>query len=225
MLMILLRTLIVYLSVIITMRLLGKRQMSELQPSELVTAILISNLASISIDDPAAPLLAGIAPMFLITSVELLFSAICFKSTRALRMLTGTPVIVVWNGEPDQEALRRLRFTMEDLTAALREKDIFDLHKVACAIVETNGALSVCLRCGDAYQVEHPPLPLVLDGHILHENMIRCGYTEMQLEMTLNKQHLPLQEVLAFFAEGNGAHWIIKKVCPEKADRKGADFK
>lgn len=214
MLIILIRTGIVYLSVIMTVRLLGKRQLSELQPSELVTAILLSNLASISIEDPAAPLLSSLMPLLLIAAIELLLSAIRFHSTRALRMMTGAPVIVVWNGKPDQEALCRLRFTMEDLLAALREKDVFDLRQVACAIVETNGALSVCKYSNNGNAQVPYPLPVVLDGCVLHENLLRIGLDEQWIMQILAKEKINQKDMLALFFTEDQKYWFIKKAAP-----------
>lgn len=211
MILILIRTVAVYLAVIITVRLLGKRQLSELQPSELVTAILLSNLASISIEDPSAPLLASLAPLFLITAIELLLSAIRFHSTSSLRFITGTPIIVVWNGEPDQQALCRLRFTMEDLLAALREKGIFDLQCVACAIIETNGSLSVCNYSISEGIPAHLPLPLILDGCIQYENLLRSGKDEEWLTEILFKERIDQLNVLAMFYDEKQKYSFIQK--------------
>ena len=143
MLVIFLRTLMVYLLIICMMRLMGKRQLGELQPSELVSTILISNLASISIESPELPLTSSFLPVMLIAAFEILVSALCVKNRTAARLVSGQPIVILRDGVIDQNALRRLRFTLDDVLEALRAKDIFDPSEVTCAIVETNGSISV----------------------------------------------------------------------------------
>ena len=140
------RTILIYLCVLFAMRLMGKRQLGELQPEELVSTILISNLASISIESEEVPVTASLIPLFLIAALELLGSILSFRSQKFFNLMSGRPKTVILNGEIDQDALRTLRLTTADLMEALRGKDVFDPRDVSYAVVETNGNLSVALR-------------------------------------------------------------------------------
>ena len=140
------RTLLIYLCVLFAMRLMGKRQLGELQPEELVSTILISNLASISIESEEVPVTASLIPLFLIAALELLGSALSFRSQKFFNLMSGRPKTVILDGQIDQNALRTLRLTTADLLEALRGKNIFDPRDVSYAVVETNGSLSAALR-------------------------------------------------------------------------------
>ena len=219
---ILLRTLLVYLATIGTMRLMGKRQLGELQPSELVTTILISNLASISIESPELPLTASLVPVLLIAALELLFSALCFRFGAFARLLAGKPMIVIRDGQIDKDTLREMRIPMSDLLEALRGKDIFDLSEVAYAVIETNGALSVCKAWGAEAATRQdlelarpaakkPKLPLVIDGRIAAENLSYCGKSEAWVQKTLQREKTPLAHALLLLGDDTGEYLLIKK--------------
>ncbi|HJA24892.1 MAG TPA: DUF421 domain-containing protein [Candidatus Fournierella merdigallinarum] len=222
MLVLLLRTLMIYLLIVAAMRLMGKRQLGELQPSELVSTILISNLASISIESPEVPLAASLAPVCLIVVLELVASALCYKSPRAAKILSGSPVAVIRSGKIDQSALRELRFSASDLLEALRGKDVFDPGEVDYALIETNGSLSVCKTPGSDTptrddmnipppKAKTPLVPLVIDGQPLADNLAWCGKDKAWLERTLKKQRCPLSQVLVLLGDDAGAIELIKK--------------
>lgn len=219
---ILLRTLFVYLTTIGAMRLMGKRQLGELQPSELVTTILISNLASISIEAPELPLTASLVPVLLIAALELLFSALSFRVGSIARLLAGKPMIIIRDGQVDKDTLRETRITMNDLLEALRAKDIFDFSEVAYAVVETNGSLSVC----KAWQYEtatrqdlslprpaarKPKLPLVIDGRIAAENLSCCGKSEEWVTELLRQKKIPLARTLLLLSDDTEEYQLIEK--------------
>ena len=174
------RTILIYLCVLFAMRLMGKRQLGELQPEELVSTILISNLASISIESEEVPVTASLIPLFLIAALELLGSILSFRSQRFFNLMSGRPKTVILNGEIDQNALRTLRLTAADLMEALRGKDIFDPRKVSYAVIETNGTLSAALRPEQEaatlsdlqlkVQQTQATIPFVLDGQVLEED-------------------------------------------------------
>lgn len=149
------RTVLIYLCVLFAMRLMGKRQLGELQPEELVSTILISNLASISIESEEVPVTASLIPLFLIAALELLGSILSFQSQKFFNLMSGRPKTVILDGQIDQNALRTLRLTTADLMEALRGKDVFDPRDVSYAVVETNGSLSVALRPKESL----PPSP------------------------------------------------------------------
>ena len=134
------RTVLVYLAVVVAMRLMGKRQLGELQPAELVTTLLISNVASICIDEPDLPLSASLVPIFLITALEILNSTLVWFCPKYAQLLLGKPVTIIRNGEILQDELAQLRITASDLAEALRGKDIFSPKDVYWGVIEPNGS-------------------------------------------------------------------------------------
>ena len=185
----LLRTVITYGIIMFTMRLMGKKQLGQLQPSELVSTILISNLASISIESPELPISGSIVPVLAIAALEILISALSFQSPRAAGWISGHPRAIIRDGRIDQQTLRDLRFSVDDLMEALRSKDVFELSEVAFAMVETNGTISVCRKfeastpTNDAFgfqrpQARQPSLPIITDGSYVSVNLKAFGVTE-----------------------------------------------
>lgn len=139
----LIRAIILYILVIFSVRLMGKRQLGELQPSELVITILVSNIATLPLEDTDIPLIIGITPILALVCFEVLMSWVILRFPAMRKIISGKPKIVVRGGKPDDHALRELRLSMDDLKAALRSKDIFDFADVKYAIIETNGSISV----------------------------------------------------------------------------------
>ena len=140
-----LRTAILYLLLIVGVRLMGKRQVGQMEPSEFVVTMLVANLASIPMQDEGIPLFSGIVPILTVLGAELVLSAASMGSIRLRRALCGKPVILIENGHILQNNLRRTRITADELTGHLRLKDVLDLKTVQYAILETNGDLSVFL--------------------------------------------------------------------------------
>ena len=140
---ILFRSVIIYLIVVIAVRIMGKRQLGELNPHEFVITILISAVATIPIQESSIPLAYSIIPIMVFVSLEVLESALSVKSSTFRKLIDGKPVLIIKNGKVQQKELKRLRFTMDDLNDALRQKDVFDISEVENAVVETNGSLSV----------------------------------------------------------------------------------
>ena len=148
MLIIVIRTLILYGAVIVSLRVMGKRQLGELQPSELVVAIMISDLASVPMQDIDIPLMWGILPVLTLLIAEVLLSFISLKSKWARRFLSGEPSIVIYDGTIIESELLRLRFNVNDLLSELRLNGCHDISDVAAAVVETGGKLSVIQKTG-----------------------------------------------------------------------------
>ena len=215
------RTLLIYLCVLFAMRLMGKRQLGELQPEELVSTILISNLASISIESEEVPVTASLIPLFLIAALELLGSILSFQSQKFFNLMSGRPKTVILDGQIDQNALRTLRLTTADLMEALRGKDVFDPRDVSYAVVETNGSLSVALRperepatLSDlALKVQHgqATIPFVLDGQVLEENLHWCGKDRDWLERTAQANTLLVEEILLLIGNDTEDYFLLKK--------------
>ena len=215
------RTILIYLCVLFAMRLMGKRQLGELQPEELVSTILISNLASISIESEEVPITASLIPLFLIAALELLGSMLSFRSQRFFNLMSGRPKTVILNGQIDQKALRMLRLTTADLMEALRGKDIFDPRDVSYAIIETNGTLSAALRperqpatLADlrlAARQTQATIPFVLDGQVLEDNLHSCGKDRAWLERTAQANTLLPEEILLLVGNDTEDYFLLKK--------------
>ena len=222
------RTLLIYLCVLFAMRLMGKRQLGELQPEELVSTILISNLASISIESEEVPVTASLIPLFLIAALELLGSALSFRSQKFFNLMSGRPKTVILDGQIDQNALRTLRLTTADLMEALRGKNIFDPRDVSYAVVETNGSLSAALHpeketatlADLQLKVEHShaTIPFVLDGQVLEENLHWCGKDRDWLERTAQANTLLSEEILLLVGNETEDYFLLKK----ESRRKGS---
>lgn len=177
------RTIILYLVIIIALRIMGKRQVGELSPSELVVTILISELAAIPMQDPGIPLIGGIVPILTLLSLEILISTLTLKSNFCRKILVGQNSILINNGIINQAEMRRLRLTLSELLEELRLKDYTDITQIRYAILETNGKLTVIPYSqydiptrGDLnISGDDNPLPIcvVLDGSVIKENLIK----------------------------------------------------
>ena len=143
MLILVVRTLILYIIVIIAMRIMGKRQLGELQPSELVVAIMISDLASVPMQAIDIPLISGILPVMTLIIAEVMMSYLSLKSKRMRKLLSGEASIIIYDGQIDERELARLRFNINDLLEELRLNSCHDVSDVQVAVIETSGKLSI----------------------------------------------------------------------------------
>lgn len=207
------RTVLVYLAVVVAMRLMGKRQLGELQPAELVTTLLISNVASICIDEPDLPLSASLVPIFLITALEILNSTLVWFCPRYAQLLLGKPVTIIRNGEILQKELARLRITAADLAEALRGRDIFSPQEVYWGVVEPNGSITTAVMpAGDE---DNPLLPLLIDRTVYRDNLAFFGLDETALDRMLETQNTSRRDVLLLLYNGEKTVLIPKKTAPE----------
>ena len=198
------RTVILYLLLMAAMRLMGKRQLGELQPSELVVTLLLSDLAAVPMQENGLPLLNGIMPILVLVSLELLLSGLMLKFPPVGKIIAGSPIPVIRDGVMDVAALRRLRMTVEDLEESLRQQDIFDIGQVQYAIAETNGHIS-------AYRYSDAPMPVVVisDGSLCDWGMQLCGMTEEQLERYLRKKRCAQSDIFLLTATKDGPHHLL----------------
>ncbi len=187
MLIIFFRTLILYLSVITSLRIMGKRQLGELQPSELVVAIMISDLASVPMQDIDIPILTGIIPVLTLIMAEVLLSYLALKFKWARKVITGQPSIVIYNGKIIESELRKLRFNLDDLISELRFNGSADIRDVEVAIVETSGKLSIIekKKSGGDGAV---PYMVISDGTVNEEELKRSGYSLSVIKKKLEKK-------------------------------------
>ena len=193
-----LRTLFLYLVLIFAVRLMGKRQIGEMEPAEFVVTMLVANLAAIPMQDGAIPLYSGLVPILTVLGMELVLSGLILHSVRFRRFLCGKPVILIDNGKLVQQNLRRTRVTLDELTGHLREKDVLDIQTVQFAILETNGNLSVfpypkekpasAKDAGVQAAKQYLPVTILEDGYLSKENLKRAGKDETWLQ-TILSQH------------------------------------
>lgn len=215
------RAVILYVAIIAAIRLMGKRQISELQTSELVVTLLISDIAAIPMQDSGQPLISGFLPIVILVMCELAVSGLMMKSGKFRRAVCGRPVIVVNDGKVDQRQLRRLRMTVEDLFVQLREKSVIQLSEVAYAIVETNGSMSVIKKPGEDVPTANmlgltPPdsgmeTVVISDGEISDSALKLCGHTREWLFGVLEGQGKTTGEVFIMTANTKGGYRIIEK--------------
>ena len=215
------RTVILLFFVILSLRLMGKRQIGELQPGELVVTILLSQIAATPMQDNDIPLLHTLVCIFTLAGVELLLSALSMKSETVRTLIDGGSVTVMRGGALDQKALRRLRFTIDDLLEGLRQKDVFDLSSVDSVIAETNGALSVLLKKSElpvtakTMQKDVPeggmPQVLVADGKIRREGLSAAGLSEAQLARLLEKEQTTLENTFLLTLDAAGKTFLVRK--------------
>lgn len=216
------RTLILYSCVIIALRLMGKRQIGELQPSELVVTILVSELAAVPMQDFGIPILAGIIPMITLVSLEVLISYLCMKSTVIRRLFNGNPCIIIKNGKLDSKKLRDMRLTVDEVMEELRLANIDSIRDVKYAVIETNGQLSYVLappaQPVTAEMMSLTPLergvPLVLvsDGKLIQRNMKILGKDRNWIEKQIQKHNIDsIQDVFIFTLDDVGNFFMQAK--------------
>ena len=183
------RTLILYFLVVTAIRVMGKRQIGEMQPSELVVAIMISDLASIPMQDTNIPLISGVVPVLTLLVAEVFMSFLCLKSMKIRKLFTGEPSMIIYEGKILEKELKKLRFSLSDLIEQLRISGASAIGDVQVAVLETNGQLSVIKKeeplTAKDLGINKPPkkLPclLVMDGEINNEELKRVGKDEKWL--------------------------------------------
>ena len=190
-----LRTILLYLILLVCVRLLGKRQIGQMEASEFVVAMLVADLASIPMQDVSIPLYTGLVPILTVLGAEMVLSSLSLRSIKLRKLLCGKPVILIENGRIIQNNLRRTRVTIDELMGHLREKDILDVRTVQYAILETNGNLSVFPYPAEVAPSAkdlnvHPkdrylPVTIVSDGHLMEENLALSGRDRDWLLKTL----------------------------------------
>lgn len=194
------RTLIVFIAVIVSMRIMGKREFGELEPSELVVAIIISDLAANPLQDIGTPLINGLIPIFILLCCEITLSAVTMKSPFFRKILCGKPSMLVINGKINETEMRKNRFTLDELTEELRSKGIIDISKVKYAILETDGKLSTVLYAAEqpltvaqmgisAIDAGYPSI-IINDGKIIEKNLSRLGRNQRWLENELKRRKI-----------------------------------
>ena len=199
----LLRGVFLYLVLILVMRLLGKRQLGQMEPSEIAVTMLIADLAASPMEDPAMPLRTALLPIGAVLVMELLLSGLSMRSLKLRKLLCGKPVILIDNGKFLQKNLRRTRITLDELTSKLREKDVLDIALVQYAILETGGNLSVfpypqevpasAKAAGVETASQSLPITLISDGRLIQDNLKKSGKDMVWLSKTLKARNATIE--------------------------------
>ena len=216
------RTVILYLLIIAGVRLMGKRQVGELEPSELVLDLIIADLAAVPMQDFGIPLLSGILPIFTLLCVTMMLSVLTMKSVRFRAVLCGRPSIIIENGRINQREMRKNRFTVDELSEELRGQGVTDFAAVKYAILETNGRVSVLPFAGEkpptARQLNLPasdgglPMVLINDGRLLERHLRQRGFDRVWLEKRLAEHGVRSpREVYLLSVDEQGQVYFVPK--------------
>ena len=198
------RTIVLYLVLIFTIRMMGKRQIGQMEASEFVVTMLIANLASIPMQDSGIPLFSGLVPILTVLGLELVLSGMMLRSVAVRRLLCGSPVILVENGKILQKNLRATRVTIDELMGHLRLKDVLDIKTVQYAILETDGDLSVfpypancpatAKDAGISAKRQNLPVTIVEDGYLFRDDLQKVGKNEAWLHKVLLQHDARLED-------------------------------
>lgn len=217
----LVRGLILYIFIIICMRFMGKRQLGELQPTELVITILLSEIASIPMENNDVPMINSIFAALLLVCLEIINSVIIMKSTKIRYLLQGRPAVVINDGVLDQKKLKALRFTADDILDQLRQKDIFEISQVQYAVVETNGSLSVMKKqqydspVNEDFGIKSSPqgIPVLVinDGKYIESAIRDSGFEMKAIEKILRKEKVEVKDIIILLLDKYNNYTLIKK--------------
>lgn len=222
------RAVILYCVLIFSVRLMGKKQIGELQPSELAITILISNIATLPVEDLSIPLITGLLPVLTLVCLDVIMSWVSLKSRKMRGIMSGEPVVIISDGKVDQQKLYNLRFTTDDLMEAIRSQNIFDLEEVQFAVVETTGKVSVYPKfknrpvTNEDMNIKNvstdPPAVVVQDGKVMESSLKRLGLGYGWLEKILTENKLRTKDIFMMTAETAGKYRIIKKELYSKCE-------
>lgn len=218
----LVRTLILYVAVICAMRLMGKRQIGELEPSDLVITILISELAAIPMQDLGVPLTAGLVPIVTLISIEIIVSFLCLKSRRLRRLVNGRAAVLIYNGKVDERKLHDLRITTDEIVEALRQNNIQTIADVKYGILEPNGQLSYVLKpsaqpvtaelLGLSPSETGAPFLVITDGKPVLGNLRRLNVSLSELEHRVKKSGAKrMEDIFLMTLDDCGNQYIQRK--------------
>ena len=207
------RTVVLYIFLTFGVRLMGKRQIGDMQPNELIVTLLISEIAAIPLQDTSQPLLFGIAAIFMLVVLEIAVSILVMKFRKIRKLMNGKSVVIIKNGEIDQKAMKDVRMTVLDLIELLRGQDVFDISTVAFAVLEVNGDLSVLLKSAEQPATAKDlkltpksavlPLPVITDGKIEHDSLNALKVTESEINKLLKINKTKVQDVFLMTMDRN----------------------
>lgn len=216
------RSILLYLIIVVGIRLLGKHQVSELEPAEFVLALIIADVASVPMQDYGIPLLMGVIPIITLLCLAMLLSVLSMKSLKMRALLTGVPSILIRNGKLDQKEMRRNRMTVDEILEELRLQGYTELSAIQYGILETNGQLSLLPRSQKRpatledleLNASNPGLPLVLinDGRLISANLKRRGLDLLWLERQLAERRVgSIREVFLLTVDEQDQIYFARK--------------
>ncbi len=218
---IIIRTLILYIIVTIAVRLMGKRQIGDMQPNELVVTLLISEIAAIPLQDTTQPVVNGIVAVFMLVIIEIVMSVLTMKFFKLRQILSGKSIIIIKDGAIDQNAMRQVRLTVIDLIELLRAQNVFDISTVAFAVLEVNGDLSILLK-----NTEQPvtakqmniktepdalPMPVISDGKFINETFGIINTDKNKITKILKAKNTSVKDIFLMTMDSKGNYTISKK--------------
>lgn len=198
------KTVILYIVLVGVVRLMGKRQIGQLEPAEFVVAMALADLAALPMQ--GMPMHTGLIPMVTILAMEKICAWLSMRFMGFRKLLCGKPVILMENGKMLQGNMRKTRVTIDELTGHLREKDVLDLNTVRYAILETNGNLSVFLQEDGSL-----PVTVVSDGKVMADNLKKSGRNKKWLEKRLTAHNATLKETWLLTVDGEGNEVFYRK--------------
>ena len=214
MLSIILRTTTMFFLVMFALRIMGKKNLGEFQPSDFVSTMLISNLTSIVIEAPELPILYSVVPILLIMCYEIFTSVFTKKNENLAKIAYGSPKIIIKKGIINQQVMKTLRFTVDDLLTAIRSKDIFYLEEVNLAVVETNGSVSVYPDPSATTNIDKadiPPFSIIVDGKTRFNNLSYVHSSEEKVNQILAKENVDIENILLMMIDSNGKYNLTIK--------------
>lgn len=215
------RVIILYILLLLVMRLMGKRELGQMQPFELVIAIMIADLASIPMSDTGIPLFDGIIPILGLLVLQLIISIINLKSIWGRKIICGAPSILIYRGKIDEKVMKKEKFTINELQERLRQNNIFNLGDVEYAILETSGQVTVIQKPEKRNAIpedfnilpeyEGIPYDLVIDGKVMHENLKAIGKDYNWLKKETKKFNIKPEEALVITYDAKEQIFCQKK--------------
>lgn len=215
------RSILIYIFVLIVMRLMGKREIGQLQPFELAIAIMIADLASIPMTDSGIPITNGIISILGLLLMHLVISFLNVKSIKARKIICGKPTILIYRGKIDEKALKKERFTINELEERLRGNNVYNLGDVEYAILETSGQVTVIQKPEKRNTIpedfniipdyEGIPYDLVVDGKIMEKNLQAIGKNYQWLKKQVEKFNMKPEEALIVTYDAKGQIFCQKK--------------
>lgn len=228
MLLLMIRTAILYAITMISMRVMGKRQIGQLQPFELVVILIISEMATIGVQNNGLPLLNSLLPIITITILQIVIALLNLKSERFRLVVCGRPAFIIQGGEILEEEMRRLRLNTNDLLEQLRAKGYFDVSEIEYALMETNGQLSILPRADKRplqpsdinlrVSQDVPAVSIIIDGHIQQHHLQKTGHDMAWLQKKLRQYSIPDAADVFFLSVDKDGHIF----CQQKSGSAGS---
>lgn len=218
---ILIRSFILYISLMLLMRFLGKRQLGELELSEFVVAAVIADVSANPLQDIGMPLLNAIVPMVTLFCCEIIVSGLALKSVRLRELMFGRPSLLIEDGRIIQSELKKNRFTVDELMQELRSQGVSDIGTVEYAFLETDGSLSILQYAGERAVTANQlgiactdggyPKIVISDGRVISENLKKAGYSEAWLQRQLDTRRLEKEQVFLLTVDKSGKVYCVRR--------------